>query len=203
MTLVFMVTMPAISMAPQNDIYSGKVQQAASSLSVRTPHLAVTLGEVQVAEGKFGTRYVNGKVASRPSAKLVGTLNLPDRLPSYREMFLICTRMRRLERDADRRWTGETNIVVPSMLTRRDRAGALPLDLLEDLGTQVLADVHALRLRREGHGRHRAGVRVDELLLALVPLGEQLRVRRTADEAGVRDAGKADARDMTRGGVDA
>lgn len=95
-----------------------------------------------------------------------------------------------------------TYIVISSVLARRHGPSAFLLDLLEDLGAQVLSDMHALRLRWECDGWDRVRVLGDEPTLSLIPLLEQRVVGRAPDEARVGDADKADAGDVSGGRVD-
>lgn len=88
------------------------------------------------------------------------------------------------------------DVAVAAVLAARDRSSSLFGDLVEDVGGKVLPDVDALGERRKSDSGGRARVRVNEGLLAAVPLVEELLRRCSADDARVRDAGEAHARDV-------
>lgn len=89
------------------------------------------------------------------------------------------------------------------MFSARDGPGTLFTDLLEDILRQILSNVGALRLGREGHRGYSVLVLSDKSALALVPSGEQLRGGGSADEARVGYSGEAHTGNMARGSVDA
>ena len=64
-------------------------------------------------------------------------------------------------------------ITIPSMLPPRDRPGSLFRDLVPNLDVEVLPHIRTSGVGREGDGRNRVCVRVDEACLARVPGGEE------------------------------
>lgn len=95
------------------------------------------------------------------------------------------------------------DVDITTVLASGNRASALGIDLLADLVGEVLADIRALGGGRKSDLRAAALVGRNELALALVPLVQQLLRGHGTDQSGVWDAGEADARDVTRRGVDA
>ena len=89
------------------------------------------------------------------------------------------------------------DVVVAAVLARRHGAGALAADALELRAAQRPGE-HALLDRRQRERRDALRVLVDQRLLAPVPLGEQVGRRRGAEQAGMRDAGVADAGHVAR-----
>lgn len=77
------------------------------------------------------------------------------------------------------------------------------MNLLANLVGEILTDVRALGLRREGDRRDRVHMQSNQLALTLVPGCEEFSGRRCANQTRVRDTGKADSRDMTRSCVNA
>src|SRR5262249_19054218 len=94
------------------------------------------------------------------------------------------------------------DVAVSAMFTRRDGAHCL-LRRLVQLRALHLAKDHPSRIGRERQRRHPMGIGLDECPLAFVPGRQQFMRGRTADDAGMGDAGEPDARNVARGGVDA
>lgn len=88
------------------------------------------------------------------------------------------------------------HVAIATMLASRDSPGTFVVDLGLHVLRQVLPDIRALGLRREGYGRDSVLVLRDERALTRVPSSKQLRGGCRANQAGVRDSSETNTRNM-------
>ena len=105
-----------------------------------------------------------------------------------------------IHREEDLRAAGQIlDVAVTAMLTRWHGARAGQRGQVAGLALH-LAHVRGRRHRCVGQGRHASRVGVDQLLLALVPVGQHLVVRQAADQTGVDQPGEVHPRDVPAAG---
>ena len=95
----------------------------------------------------------------------------------------------------------KTHIAVPAMLSTWNRPGTLRVDLLSHCVRNILPDIRTMSLGWERDRGDGTRMRVDQLLLALVPSIEKFLRRRSPDKTGMRYPSEPHTRDMAGGSV--